>query len=297
MATVIGAGARHTTDQSVRAFQLMLMTTMLVLVAAGIFEGAIISAFFFKEDQVPIVVFLAAITGGLIICRLCQAQKSRIDRYEWDRMYRRRRAAGEHSVAATLARLPDDFFIFNDVKAKFGNLDHVVVGPTGLFAIETKDWRGVVTPDGNGELVCLNVLPATPYLRRFLGVCTGTLEQIRSLTRRDDIFIRAVMVFPKARLEAADGSTGRVHCLTDDQLCSYIENEKFSAKLQKSEVRSLVRALEGIARMKPEFAEPESARAGSRLHRRPVAAGRSRSSYAHGDAHAASRRRDPMIGG
>jgi hypothetical protein len=274
MATVIGTAGRYTTDQSVRTSQRMLMTTTLVLIAVGASEGAIVCALALKDGRASLSLLAAALGGVLIIYRLCQAQEHRIDRYERERMTWRRGAAGEHSVAATLARLPDDFFVFNDVKAKFGNLDHVVVGPTGLFAIETKNWRGVVAPDGNGELICLNVLPAKPYVRRFLGVCMGTLEQIRSLTRREDIFIRAVMVFPKARVEAGYGSTGRVHCLTDDQLCSYIENEKFSAKLQKSEVRFLVRALEGIARLEPEFDEPERARAGSSgLARRPVAVG------------------------
>jgi Nuclease-related domain len=250
----------------------MLMTTMLLVIALGIFEGAIVSTFFFKDNQVPVSVLAAAICGGLIICRLCQAQTRRIDRYERGRMKWRQGTIGEHSVAATLARLPDDYFIFNDVKARFGNLDHVVVGPTGLFAIETKNWRGVVTPDENGELVSIGVSQSKPQGRRFLGACMSTLEQIRTLTDRDDIFIRAVMVFPKARVEVPYGSTGRVHCLTDGQLCSYIENEKFSAKLRASEVRVLVRALEGVARIEPEFGEPESAPAGlSSVHRQPVA--------------------------
>jgi len=42
--------------------------------------------------------------------------------------------------------LDDDYFIINDVDLKFGRkksqIDHIVVGPNGVFVIETKNWRG-----------------------------------------------------------------------------------------------------------------------------------------------------------
>jgi hypothetical protein len=53
---------------------------------------------------------------------------------------------GERKVAAELAKLPDEFAVFNDFHPSFGgvlsawNVDHIVVGPTGLFVIETKNY-------------------------------------------------------------------------------------------------------------------------------------------------------------
>jgi hypothetical protein len=42
--------------------------------------------------------------------------------------------------------LDDDYFIINDVDLAFGKkksqIDHIVVGPNGIFVIETKNWRG-----------------------------------------------------------------------------------------------------------------------------------------------------------
>lgn len=51
---------------------------------------------------------------------------------------------GERKVARYLNNLPRGFFVFNDVTLPHskGNLDHVVVGPTGVFAIETKNYLG-----------------------------------------------------------------------------------------------------------------------------------------------------------
>ena len=51
---------------------------------------------------------------------------------------------GESIVAEYLNQLPKDYFIFNDVKfpGSYGNLDHVVIGPSGIYVIETKNFKG-----------------------------------------------------------------------------------------------------------------------------------------------------------
>jgi hypothetical protein len=63
-------------------------------------------------------------------------------------LYPRYRAGmiGEEKVTkALLSSLDDEYSMFNDVRLKhmaFGNIDHIVVGPTGVFAIETKNLKG-----------------------------------------------------------------------------------------------------------------------------------------------------------
>ena len=57
---------------------------------------------------------------------------------------------GERIVAEYLEKqLPKDFIILNDVKfpGSYGNLDHVIVGPTGVFVIETKNLSGFFVID------------------------------------------------------------------------------------------------------------------------------------------------------
>lgn len=43
-----------------------------------------------------------------------------------------------------LNQLPNDYYIFNNVKfpGSDGNIDHVVIGPNGIFVIETKNYNG-----------------------------------------------------------------------------------------------------------------------------------------------------------
>ena len=62
-------------------------------------------------------------------------------------------ARGEELVAALLATLPGSYHVFHDFAAGGYHVDHVVVGPTGVFSVETKSWRGSVTVEENEILV------------------------------------------------------------------------------------------------------------------------------------------------
>lgn len=58
-----------------------------------------------------------------------------------------RGAEGERVVAALLAHLPREWFVLNDLHwpgRERANIDHVVVGPTGVFVIDAKNWSGSV---------------------------------------------------------------------------------------------------------------------------------------------------------
>ena len=62
-------------------------------------------------------------------------------------------ARGEEKVAAVLRSLPDAYHVFNDFAAGRAHVDHVVVGPGGVFSVETKSWRGVVTVEDSHILL------------------------------------------------------------------------------------------------------------------------------------------------
>ncbi len=87
----------------------------------------------------------------------------------------------------------------------------------------------------------------------------GVREQVMTLTGREELFIRAVMVFPKARVDAQFGTTPHVHCLTDERICDYIEDPKYARRLNPKEVDQIVRAFKGIAGMDAEFATTSTA--------------------------------------
>jgi hypothetical protein len=62
-------------------------------------------------------------------------------------------ARGEERVANVLVSLPQSYHVFHDFVAGGSPVDHVVVGPTGVFAVETKNWRGKVGLEDGHVLV------------------------------------------------------------------------------------------------------------------------------------------------
>jgi hypothetical protein len=59
---------------------------------------------------------------------------------------------GEKQVAKLLAStLSDDFYLLNDLYLRDGggDIDHVVLGPNGVFVLETKNWSGNITCNGD----------------------------------------------------------------------------------------------------------------------------------------------------
>ena len=60
---------------------------------------------------------------------------------------------GERRVTKALsATLTGDYSLFDDVmlqSMKGGNIDHIVVGPTGIFVIETKNFKGKISYYGD----------------------------------------------------------------------------------------------------------------------------------------------------
>jgi hypothetical protein len=63
-----------------------------------------------------------------------------------------RGADGEEATARALSSLPADVWrVFHDLRwpgRPRANLDHVVVGPSGVFVVDTKAWSGRITTEG-----------------------------------------------------------------------------------------------------------------------------------------------------
>ena len=76
-------------------------------------------------------------------------------------------ARGEERVAGILRNLPASYHVFNDFVAGRVHVDHVVVGPAGVFAVETKDWRGAVTVE-EGHILLNGQLPDRAPLAQVL---------------------------------------------------------------------------------------------------------------------------------
>lgn len=106
---------------------------------------------------------------------------ARAAREKAERLLRRaerfeRGAEGERTVAALLAQLPPDWFVLNDLHwpgRDRANIDHVVVGPTGVFVIDAKNWSGALK-------IANGVLRQNGYSRK--SATDGVMEAARVIS-------------------------------------------------------------------------------------------------------------------
>lgn len=109
---------------------------------------------------------------------------------------------GERAVAEQLERelRRHDFEIFHDIPAEGFNVDHLVIGPTGVFAVETKTYRKPVGRESRVSIRDNKVLvdgqsPPRDPVRQARAIARWVADLLRESTGRD-IRVRPVVVFP-----------------------------------------------------------------------------------------------------
>lgn len=108
----------------------MMIIGGVIAIFAGLFLGLLVSAFLFIISLLGLVI---------IIYALSSISQNELKGKGWAKGL-----VGENIVSDHLKELPENYFIYNDVNlpGKRGNIDHVVIGPNGIFVIETKHYSG-----------------------------------------------------------------------------------------------------------------------------------------------------------
>jgi hypothetical protein len=164
MAKVLGETGRYVAEQSIKKFQkqfiVLFLSFYIIAIAGGYLAGIIKGHYSF----IPVICFIIAVP---FIFKYLNHITGKLER---ERMNFRKGATGEAVVGFILNNFPDDFRVIHDLTTPYGNVDHVVIGPSGTYIIDTKNWKGVVTADDNGELL-LNGQPTQK-------------PEVKNLTRR-----------------------------------------------------------------------------------------------------------------
>ncbi len=84
---------------------------------------------------------------------VARRQRAKAERLARSATLWERGAEGEEATASALGQLPrGTWTVFHDVKwpeRRYANVDHIVVGPPGVFVIDSKNWSGqVAVKDG-----------------------------------------------------------------------------------------------------------------------------------------------------
>lgn len=81
-----------------------------------------------------------------------------------------RGASGEEHVGGLLERLPPGWRVLHDVSFARGNVDHIAIGPAGVFAIETKSHPGPIKVDRLHGALLRQARAQQTLLERELGL-------------------------------------------------------------------------------------------------------------------------------
>lgn len=148
-------------------------------------------------------------------------------------------ARGEERVAGILQGLPNDYHVFNDFLAEGLHVDHVVVGPAGIFAVETKFWRGRVTLE-EGHLLVDGQLPSRSPIAQVLKEAKAVRSELEKKGWKRSV--TPVLAFASDTFASTIAELNGVVVINSNQLKDSFNTERIV--FQPLELDRLVRIME-----------------------------------------------------
>ncbi len=147
----------------------------------------------------------------------------------------------EALVAMMLRDLEGPWHVFHGVMLQEDwDLDHIVVGPGGVFAISTKSQRGCFSLSAVGQ-VLLNGEP-TGLLSQAQGFAMELRSRLEALMGADVPYVQAVLAAPFAWV-AYSAKSQRVWVLHQENLSDTLQDE---AKQKRLDAKAIARTAEAI---------------------------------------------------
>jgi hypothetical protein len=146
---------------------------------------------------------------------------------------------GERAVAENLEELrtPENR-VLHDILDNGHNIDHVLIAPQGIFAIETKTWskpQGDARVRVNGDGISLNGGPPDDSVLRQAAAQRSSLQELLRKTTGREWQVRSVIVFPGWYVERSQWSvTDDLWVLNPKALPGFVAHEP--KKLRPDEV-------------------------------------------------------------
>jgi hypothetical protein len=170
----------------------------------------------------------------------------------WPRILQTRLALrGERAVAETLDQLKrHGYRIIHDLVELDFNIDHIVIGPTGVYTVETKtrskyEHRRDVHVTYDGQHVCVDGhAPDRDPVEQAQAQASHVRKLLEQITGKR-FFVRPVVVFPGWYVEKQPEGAP-VWVLNDEALLKFVLNDKRT--FDKQTVAQVADALETHAR-------------------------------------------------
>jgi hypothetical protein len=148
-------------------------------------------------------------------------------------------ARGEERVSGILRGLPDGYHVFNDYCVGRQHIDHVVVGPAGVFSIETKNWSGKITIE-EGYILLNGKLPTRSPLNQALKESMHVKSHLTKLGWNGDV--TPVIAFASNTFDARVAELKGSVVMNSNELLSAFSTKR--VVIPQSELDRLVALLE-----------------------------------------------------
>ncbi len=168
--------------------------------------------------------------------------------------------SGEARVHNILMRLPDEYTVFDDMVLKTSNgttqIDHVVVSKYGVFAIETKNYRGKIYGDDNRQEWTQIIVTDVTYRKKwwktysyvtkshFYNPVKQSLAHMFVIKKvlNDWPMLRVVPIVVFAGNAVLNDVSSQHHVIYDDQLLATIQNYSIPC-LPDTDVNQVIKCL------------------------------------------------------
>ena len=174
----------------------------------------------------------------------------RLDR-AMDKIYRSRikwlrGGQAEGLVAWHFRSLPNTWHVFHNLVCYGrGDIDHVLVGPAGVFAISTKSHRGLYTAEGNRYF--RNNKP-TDDVDQAIRLAMQLKDRLREVLEGDLPWVQAVLALPLAYVEFPPNRQNS-WVLREDELVSAFDD--VPVRLTPKDIARFAKAVETIRAQRP----------------------------------------------
>lgn len=179
-----------------------------------------------RYDTVRVLAMIFPLFGGWYFYRQC---RNYLRGFE-----------GEKQVTKILSStLSNDYFLINDVKLvadNKSNIDHIVLGPTGVFVLETKNHRGKFKCYGDSW----KGLGQNPFTQaRFNAWSVHEVIKASGISVSEPLWVQAVVVFANKKVELdRRKAPSNPEVLKIDELTNYITQETRRLPTQEIELMS-----------------------------------------------------------
>jgi len=174
----------------------------------------------------PLVLTICAVIATLFLIRKIQKMNPLLKQM-------RLGALGEEAVGQFLDEKlrPSGYQVFHDVLSDSFNVDHVIVGPTGVFAVETKTHskpaRGPCNVEYDGEKVTVNGLtPDRDPVVQAQAEARWVRDLLQQSTGRG-FFVQPIVLYPGWFVETTKPNVD-VWVLNEKPLLTFVKNARNS---------------------------------------------------------------------